>query len=263
MIGKRGWVAAGAMVLFASQAAFAGKIVLSNDEWQLSETGFAFTPSNAATFATNVASYFSGGGPGTFHAYSTNFGLTGPTLSATLSGAGHAYSTGTGITWDLPTLLGYDGILLAGTTVPDLSVLTAYVNAGGNVFLAGGTGSFPSAAAEAAYWNAFLSSFGLAFGSPYNGVGGVVPIASAHPVFAGVTGLYQDNGNDTLDIDLLDPAGVVLVTSASGHGLYAVYDSNAAAVPLPRGAWMGLSVLGGLGGLGLLRRSRRRRAAMI
>ena len=49
------------------------------------------------------------------------------------------------------------------------AVLIDYVNAGGNVYLAGGTGA-GGAAAEAAQWNTFLNYFGLGFEPSYNGI---------------------------------------------------------------------------------------------
>jgi len=42
-----------------------GKIVVSNDEWPLSNTGYANAP-DADRFARNVASWFTGGRPGNF-----------------------------------------------------------------------------------------------------------------------------------------------------------------------------------------------------
>lgn len=208
----------------------AGKIVLANDEWTLSNSGF-FNPNDPATFATNVASWFTGGITGDFLAYSTNFGLTGSSLTSAMTGAGNAWTVSAGVTFDVATLLTYDGVFLAGTAA-DNSVLIDYVNAGGNVYLAGGTG-WGGATAEALQWKSFLNAFGMEFGSPYNLVTGSIDVSSsAHPIFNGVDHLYQDNGNDALDINILDPTAEVLVTYG-GHGLYAAYDSNAAPIPEP------------------------------
>ena len=243
------WMFVAAIV--GSAPAEAGRIVVANDEWTLSDTGFA-SAADTDTFVLNVASWFTGGGAGTFHAYSTNFGLTGGSLAATMGGGGHAWTTGTGITWDLPTLLNYDAIFLAGNSMPDATVLVNYVNAGGNVYVAAGTGGccFASAAAEAAHWNTLLNTFGLGFTSPYNGIAGNIATASTHPIFSGVSALYQNNGNSILDLNPGDPRNQVLV-SAFGQGQYAVYD------PVPEPGTM-LLLGTGIAALGARRRLGRR-----
>jgi hypothetical protein len=168
-----------------------GKIVVSNDEWPLSETGFSQAP-DAATFARNIAAWFTGGQPGDFLVYSTNFSLTefSPDPSAlpvpsplcpTLIAARHTCTVNPSLPFDLPTLQGFNGVFLAGKVnggVPDNTVLIEYVEHGGNVYLAGGTGmpgGFRDASEEAAAWNPLLNHFGLAFeGSTYNGVSGTL-----------------------------------------------------------------------------------------
>ena len=253
---------AGLAMLFGSCGAVkAAFVVVNNDEWTLSNTGFGNAP-DAGVFAQNVASLFSGGGSGDFLAYSSNFGLTQNSLANTMTGAGHTWTVSTAVSFDLPTLQTYDGVFLAGPVgggAPDTAVLTQYVQGGGNVYLAGGTGVFTGGATgEAAVWNPFLNSFGLAFGSPFNGVGGNIPIGSSHPIFANVDTLYQNNGSDALDIDVSDPRGEVLV-SFNGHDLYAIFDStNTSPIPEPSTLiiW---SLLGGIGiGIGCWPRRRRR-----
>ena len=72
------------LVLFAVigiNNSYAGMIVLANDEWTLSETGYSHTVSDPGVFATNVAGWFTGGSAGNFLAYSSNFGLTGSSLA--------------------------------------------------------------------------------------------------------------------------------------------------------------------------------------
>lgn len=213
----------------ASLSTFAspGKILLMNDEWTLSDAGYSQS-ANAGQFALNIGNWATGGGTGNFLAYSTNFGLTGSNLSSTMIGAGNSWTVGTGVTFDLPTLSNYDAIFLAGN-VADNQVLINYVNAGGTVILEGGTG-WGGAAAEAAQWNTFLNAFGLGFGTSYNGVGGNIAINNSHVLFQGINTLYQDNGNDALDINVSDPNAKVLV-SQSGHGLYAVYEQAGDRVP--------------------------------
>lgn len=129
---------------------------------------------------------------------------------------------------------------------------------GGHVYLAGGTAAIAGGASgEAAYWNTFLNVFGLAFGNTYNGVSGNIAITSAHPIFNGVSALYQNNGNDTLDLALQNPENSVLVMSG-GHGLYAIYESSPAVVsaPLPGAAFAGLGLFGLLGAVRMARRRR-------
>jgi hypothetical protein len=204
----------------------AGKIVVTNDEWTLSNTGFSGL-NDPGQFALNVANWFTGSA-GNFLVYSNNFGLTGSSLATVMTNAGYGWTFSTVLPQSLATLQGYDAVFLAGNAF-DNNALIQYVNGGGNVFLEGGTG-IGGAAAEAAQWNTFLNAFGLGFGSSYNGIEGNVPISNTHPIFTGVDFLYQNNGNDTLDINAADTRGQVLVAS-DGHGLYAVYES--ASVPEP------------------------------
>ncbi len=199
-----------------------GKIVVNNDEWTLSNAGFNNAP-DAGQFALNVASWFVGEGPGNFLVYSTNFGLVQNSLANTMTGAGHTWTVSTAVNFTLPNLLQYDAIFLAGDAA-DNQVLIDYVNAGGNVYLAGGTG-IGGAVAEAARWNTFLNEFGLEFDpeADYNFITTVVEIESGHPIFADVTGLYQDRGSNINDLN--DPGSTILVAEEVG-GLYAVYEEQ-------------------------------------
>ena len=210
--------------------AYAGKIVVANDEWTLSYAGFS-NASGTGTFATNVGKWFAGGTAGNFLVYSNNFGLAGTDLANAMTGAGNSWTVSMAGPFNLTTLSAYDGVFLAGNPA-DNTVLINYVNAGGNVYLAGGTG-WGGSVAEAAQWNTFLNYFGLNFVGSYNGVGSIA-ITSTHPIFDGVGYLFQDNGNDITKLSGTFPNTDILVTSG-GHGLYATY---AAPVPLPPAAWL-------------------------
>jgi hypothetical protein len=218
-----------------------GTVVVSNDEWQFSQFGFSQAP-DAATFARNIADWFvqstniakgTNLTHGEFLVYSTNFGLrkdppNASPLCSTLEAAGHVCEWNTVMSFDHTMLQGYQGVFLAGKPLPvDNTELIKYVENGGNVYLAGGTGfppgEFADASEEAAAWKTFLNHFGLAFeDSAYNGVEGVIRITSSHPIFANVGSLYQNNGNDILDLEPTDMCEVL------EDGLYAV----CAATPL-------------------------------
>ena len=224
-------------ILFAVSfsAAEAGTVIINNDEWTLSNAGFANAP-DTGKFVTNMAALFSGGGTGSFHAYSTNFGFTESSLSATLSGAGHTYTSGTGFAFTPANISGFNALFLGGAYLSstEINTLINYVNSGGNVYLAGGAG-VGGAATEAAAWNPFLNAFGMSFDSSYNGIIGNIDVSGAsHPIFSSVSALYQNSGSSI--------SGTGMQVSQSGQGLYAV-------VPLPASFLLlasGISFLGGM-----------------
>lgn len=227
---------AGAAALLAPLAnAQTGKIVVNNDEWTMGDPGFGGAR-DPDVFGVNVCDWFTGGGPGSFLAYSNNFGLTGGQIAAAITGAGHGWTVQTAGALSLAQMQAYDGIFLGGALVPATPDLIAYVNGGGNVYVMGGTG-VGGAVFEAAQWNPFLNNYGLGFGTFYNGVSGDIPISSAHPIFAGVDTLFQNNGQDVLDLQPANPKNLILVDQ-NGHGLYGVY------VPAPGAA--GLLAMAGL-----------------
>ncbi|NLF29443.1 MAG: PEP-CTERM sorting domain-containing protein [Planctomycetes bacterium] len=226
-----GTVVVAALCLTGSMAT-AGRIVLAEDDWTLSDTGFN-APNDPGAFAANVAAWFTGGQAGSFLAYSNNFGLTGSLLGTAMETAGHTWTVSTAGPLDLARLTPYDGVFLsvAYTTGVDIAALQQYVDGGGAVYLYAGAGSV-------AMWNDFLLPYGLAYATGYNPLVGNRPIDSDHPLFAGVDSLYDYNGNDVYDLDPADPANEILVTS-QGRGLYAVYDSS-----VPEPATAALLVIG-------------------
>ena len=195
-----------------------GTIVVSHDEWTLSNAGFNSNP-NTAAFARNVASWFTRGTPGRFLVYSNNFGLRESTLAAVMTQAGHAWTVSTSVPFTVSNLLQYDAVFLAGDPV-DPNVLSQYVQQGGGVYIAAGTGG--SASAEAAIWNPFLNTYGLHFGPAYNGLCGNFSGMSAHPIVSGVPSLYSCNGNSVSLLNAGSPY-TSIVQSASGQGLLGVY----------------------------------------
>ncbi|HRO61218.1 MAG TPA: hypothetical protein PK177_18985, partial [Burkholderiaceae bacterium] len=211
--------------LYATQAQ-AGRIVINNDEWTLSDTGYALAGgSNADTFVQNLLGFLGNGAAGHVLVYSNNFGLTESRFRASIDNAGYSVTVDTGISFDLPTLQGYDAIFLAGSGhAKNDAVLADYVNGGGGVYIAAGTG-VGGAATEAAAWNGFLSGFGLGFGPSYNGVHDTLAPGSDHLLFSGVDQLYFWNGNSVL-ADASVAGASIRMSSTVGTGLIAVYDSG-------------------------------------
>ncbi len=212
----------------ACRTAGKGKILVANDEWQFSDTGFQHSP-DAAKFAQNIAVWLGACGNrtfGTFHAYSHDFSLTEPQLANTLKAQGHKWTSGTDFAVTLENLRNYDWIFLAGDVSAsiDADVFAEYVRQGGGLYIAAGTGS--NAVAEASRWNPILNEFGLQYASSYNKINLVVPIESVtHPIFAGVTGLYQNNGNSISLTPNASPKAKILV-QYNGQGMYAIYDGS-------------------------------------
>jgi hypothetical protein len=201
-----------------AQAASAGVVILNHDEWTLSNYGFAQAPASTTQFVGNLAAALNtNGGACNLLVYSSNFGLTGSSLNAALNGAGCSvtYSAGT---FDLPTLSAYDGVLLADDQYNyNASTLASFVNAGGNVYIAAGTGHDN----EDTMWDSFTHQFGLDFGPSYNGIRGLLPISSTSPLFAGVTELYFNNGNSVSLWD--DDPEAQLIVSLGDQGLFGDY----------------------------------------
>ena len=210
------------LILAASilPAQAAGRIVLANDEWTLSNASFSSSGTQPDKFALNVANWFSGS-TGNFLVLSDNFGLTESSLQTVMTNAGYGWTIGpVNPNPSLSYLQSFDAVFLARNPV-DNNTLIDYVNGGGNVYLAGGAGWLN----EAEAWNPFLNAFGLAFAPDYNNIVGNITINSSHPIFTNVSSLYQGGGSDIFDITPSDLNSQVLVTF-DGHGLYAVYDSS-------------------------------------
>lgn len=217
------------MAASVSDGFAAGKIVVNHDDWTLSNTGFTTAGgiNDPGVFAVNVANSFTGGQPGTFLAYSSNFGLTQSMLAAAMTGAGHAWTVSMAQPFTVATLLNYDGVFIGGNNNLSSQVLIDYVNADGNVYIFGGAGG----GFEPATFNPFLNTFGLSFNAPYNGLTSSLAISSPHPLFAGVDHLYYSSGSTITDLTPGDSSSQIVLSAPAGQGLIAVYDDATCGPP--------------------------------
>jgi len=212
----------------------AGTVIVDNDEWTLSDTGFASEGSaNGTTYAQNAASFLTGGS-GAVLIYSDNFGLDSGSLETALSSGGYSVTedSSVGTPFTAASLSSYKAVFVGGDSLnsTEISALQAYVSGGGGVYIAAGTGTIPGGAVgEAAQWNSFLTPFDLTLASVYNGVGGNVPVSSTSPILSGVSQLYYNNGNDVSTLGS-GPAQVI-ESDANGDGLIAEYSSGGSSVP--------------------------------
>jgi len=200
-----------------------GKVFVNGDEWTLTDKGFSAAP-DARIFAQNLASWFSGGKPGKFLVYSTNFGVTEGSFLAALKAAGHTVTTNVNAPFTVQALLAYDAVFLAGNAA-DNNVLIDYVKSGGGVYLAAGTGA-GGAAGEAAQWKTFLNAVGLKLEPVYEGTSGNFAPPQEHPVLKGVKQLHYSNANPVADIDPASPANQIAAKTTKGQGLLAWFDAS-------------------------------------
>jgi hypothetical protein len=183
--------AALAIAVFASAvtSVHASTIVVANDEWTLTDTGFANAP-DTQRFVSNLVQEF---GP-RIHAYSYNRAFFEPSLATAMSAAGATFTVQTNFPFDFAHLSQYDGLLLGGYYLLtwEMDALKQYVANGGNVYLAVGTGlGVPEA--DALLWAPFLDPYGISIDHYQNHIVGTIPV-SGDPLFDGVSGLYQNSG---------------------------------------------------------------------
>lgn len=205
----------------------AESIFVSNDEWMFGNCCLALN--NDAQFASNIANWLTGGS-GTILIASNNFGLGGSGLESELQGLGYTVVENA----NPVSLAGYDAVFVGGSAV-DNTMLTDYVNGGGNVFVEAGTGCCGGAPGEAGTWNPFLNAFGMNLATNYNNVGLNVDVSAfqsqgpyGSALFSGVNTVYINNGNN-VSMEGVAP-NVQIFSDANGNGLYGAWQGS---VPEP------------------------------
>jgi hypothetical protein len=249
-----------AVVMLLAPIATASRIVAGHD---VNTLGTFVAGANEDLFAVNLADWLTGATSGKILAVesspsdgSRNYASS---VKAALASAGFSVTyisnPATVSAESLADLQAYNAVFV-GITWPteafiSPSVLTQYVNTGGNVYIYGGVDASP--AGEAAFLNPFLENFGLAFDATssgpgidgYNGLTSV-NVTSLHPIFNGLTGktLGAGNGQDIHDLGTNPNASIVQFQGV--HGVYAVVNAAAAPVPEPAtGSVVGLAVAAG------------------
>jgi hypothetical protein len=222
-------------VLASTISAFAGNIIVDNDEWTLSDTGFSNEGvANGTAYAQNVARFLTGASSrARIWINSSNFGLSGSSLKAAL-GDYTLTDSGTFTSFTLASLRGYSAIFLGGNdlTSAEEVALIVYIKAGGSVYIAAGTGNITGGGAgEAAQWNVILNEFSLNIAPVYNGIDGTFPTDSMSPVLKGVTQLFYDNGNSVN----VTGQNAQIITQTDGQGLIGTY-SQSTITPEPTAA---------------------------
>lgn len=256
---------AAALCFVLAPTAHAQKIVAVGDEWVLSDTAFSVNTTSTTNFALNIAREFGqDNGTGNFLAYSNNFGLRGASLAATMTGAGYGWTADTTQPFTLAALNAYDAVFLAGipgSGEANASVLQAYVNGGGNVYVGAGAGEHGSAIGEASAWRPFLSAFGLEFGNSWFEAASVVNIAltpSTNPLQTDMTTLTWGFGQTALPVNPADPLTATAITGQFGSGnqsLVATYNIGTnASVTAPEPSGLALLVLPLVGAIAARRR---------
>lgn len=110
------------------------------------------------------------------------------------------------------------------------TVLTSYVNNGGNVYLAGGTVIL----SEDSIQDSFLANLGFEFGPAHNHISGYIVPSTSHPIFAGGSLLYYPNGNSVLLTEGAPFAQLIAVEPNIGAGLIGIYEARVSSeIPEP------------------------------
>lgn len=246
---------------FPVLAAAAGIVIVSGDEWTLSNQAFTQNSTNTTQLTTNIANII--GGTNyliiengiSVNAYDTSF-------QTVLTNGGKTLTVNPASPFSSALLAQYDAIFLAGTVgsgAADASILDDYVRNGGSVYISLATSNFGSAAAEANAWNPFINLWGLTAGSvwfPNANVLDIPTVSSTHPLGNNISALTWGYGQAISELNPASPLTDIAVTGQFGGTFGDVGMVGVSSVPLPATLW-----LFGSGLLGLIGIFRRRRSS--
>ncbi|MCW3052610.1 MAG: mucD 8 [Chthonomonadales bacterium] len=171
----------GARGSVADRGAHKGVLIVAADEVATNDSNFDQVPGDSVVhFIRNLAYYFVGGRKGKFLIYSTNK-CFGNRFQQTLQEAGHTVTQ----TMSPESLSRYDAVFVCGNGEVSVKDLAAYIQGGGCVYLAGGTGGN-----EPGIFNDFLKPFGIEYQPFPNDYSTVQATAFGRsPLFNGVDAL--------------------------------------------------------------------------
>ena len=206
------------LALAGSALADDGLVIVANDEWTLSNTGFTQAGDSAVTYVENIIALM--GGAGDYIAVTNNFGLNETSLKNAVEGTGSTWTV-MNTAPSLEELQTYDGVFAGGNPSGlTTSLLRAYVDAGGCLYIMAGTGG----GGEVPLFNGVMHLNGLSIEPNTNGIIGLIDVSSAtHPLLDGVDQLYQNNGRSVVDLADGDDAEVVFTLDEDG--LYGVIEN--------------------------------------
>lgn len=192
-----------------------GSIVITGDEWLVSNQAFTANVTQTRRLIDNIEDCFDNGGPATFGVLTSHPIAYNTQFKNRLTALGNTVITAPGGPYTLATLQQYDAVFLCGNAWAGAAfapALTAYVQGGGHVMVMGGTYQIGSAATA---WAPFLNTFGLGFGSQYFAVPpGAAPLQIAstplpNAATQGVSSISWSFGSTALDLNPSDPANQV------------------------------------------------------
>lgn len=226
---KRWLVALGIAVGFcagntALATAPAGRVIAAGDEWLLADQAFVTNYDSATAFSDNIATFAGGQSYLIFHDTASPQAF-GSSFQQRLALAGKNVTTDNVSALSASLLQGYQAVFLTGTYAgnsTNAAILTDFVNNGGTVYIAMGTG--PNAATEQSAWNPFLNAWNLNLTGSYFPFGSLTTaslLPNTSPLAVNVSSVTWGYGLEIASLSS-SPYTTVLRGDFGGYGTYGV-----------------------------------------